>query len=142
MKPASAIARMTTLRRSRQRLGLLNGDSAEGDWMTPAIVAASAIVRLLTSLPKKSRAASETPTIANDPRCPSGTAFRYISRISSFVALRDMTSDTHISRIFLRVDRSRACCSVQPSNCGRNTFRTSCCVIVLVAEMRLSPIML
>ena len=43
MKPASAIARMTTLRRSRQRLGLLNGESAEGDWMTPAMVAASAM---------------------------------------------------------------------------------------------------
>jgi len=40
--PAVAIACSTTLRRSRQRAVLLNGDSADGDWMTPAIVAASA----------------------------------------------------------------------------------------------------
>ena len=142
MNPASAIARITTLRRSRQRVGLLKGESADGDWMTPAIVAASAIDRLLTSLPKNRRAASDTPTMANEPRWPSGTAFRYISRISSLVARRDITSDTHISSSLRRVERSRACCSVHPSNCGRNTLRTNCCVIVLVAEMRLSPIML
>jgi len=39
----------TTLRRSRQRCGLLKGESADGCWMTPAIVAASASVTLLTS---------------------------------------------------------------------------------------------
>ena len=39
-------------------------------WMTPAISAASASVRLLTSLPKKMRAASATPCSANEPRLP------------------------------------------------------------------------
>ena len=35
-----------------------NGESAGGEWMTPAMVAPSASVRLLTSLPKNRRAAS------------------------------------------------------------------------------------
>ena len=38
--------------------GLRNGESRDGDWMRPAIVAASASVTLRTSLPKKMRAAS------------------------------------------------------------------------------------
>jgi hypothetical protein len=42
-------------------------------------VAASLNVRLLTSLPKNSRAASATPCTANDPRCPRYTSLRYIS---------------------------------------------------------------
>ena len=56
MKPASAIARRTTLRRSFARSGLLNGESRDGDWMTPAIVAASLSDRLVTSFEKNSRA--------------------------------------------------------------------------------------
>ena len=39
-----------------------------------------------TSLPKNSRAASATPWIANEPRWPSETSFRYSSRIWSFVS--------------------------------------------------------
>ena len=37
------------MRRSLARAGLLKGDSADGDWMTPAMVAASASETLLTS---------------------------------------------------------------------------------------------
>ena len=61
MKPVSAIARSTTLRRSFARSGLLNGERRDGDWMTPAMVAASASETLLMSLAKNSRAASATP---------------------------------------------------------------------------------
>ena len=43
------------------RSGLRNGDSRDGDWIRPAIVAASARVMLLRSLPKKIRSASATP---------------------------------------------------------------------------------
>ena len=57
--------------------------------MMPAIVAASPSVRLVTSLPKYSRAASGTPWIANDPRLPRYTSFRYSSSTSSLVALID-----------------------------------------------------
>ena len=120
---------MTTLRRSRQRAGLLNGDSADGDWMTPAIVAASATDRLLTSLPKNSRDASATPKIANDPRWPSGTSFRYISRMSSFEARRVSTIARNCSSSFRFSDRSRAVCSDMPSKVGRKTFLTSCWVM-------------
>jgi hypothetical protein len=60
-KLVSAIARRTTFRRSRARSGLLNGDNREGDWMTPAIVAASAGEMLLMSLAKNRRAACATP---------------------------------------------------------------------------------
>ena len=70
MNPPFAIACSTTLRRSRARAAELNGDSVFGDWMIPAIVAASPSERLLTSFPKYSRAASGTPCIANDPRLP------------------------------------------------------------------------
>jgi hypothetical protein len=63
-----------------QRAGLLNGDSADGDWKTPAIVAASASETLLTSFPKNSREASATPTMPNDragrASCRSGTSRR------------------------------------------------------------------
>ena len=122
----------TTLRRSLQRAGLLNGDSADGDWKTPAIVAASASETLLTSLPKNSREASATPTIPNDPRWPSVMSFRYISRISSFEARAVMMSDTHISSSLRRHDFSRAAWSVISGNIlGRNTLRATCCVIVL-----------
>ena len=76
MNPASTIARRTTLRRSFARSGLLNGDSRGGDWMTPAIVAASLSVTFWTSFPKNIRAASGTPWIANDPRWPTQTSFR------------------------------------------------------------------
>ena len=38
--------------------------------------------------------------------------------------------------VIRRTLRSRALSSVQPANCGRNTFLTSCCVIVLVAAIR------
>ncbi len=38
--------------------GLLNGERRGGDWIVPAIVAASVSDRLETSLPKNSRAAS------------------------------------------------------------------------------------
>ena len=131
MTEARTIERITTLRRSRQRFGLLKGDSAEGDWMTPAIVAASAIDRLLTSLPKKRRAASATPNTANDPRCPSGMSFKYISRISDFDARVVRMTEIQISSSFRFGERSRAVCSVIPSNFGRKTLRTSCCVMVL-----------
>ena len=85
----------------------------------------------LTSLPKKSRAASGIPLMANDPRCPSGMSFRYSSRISSFDARCVRTIDTQISRSFRLGERARASCSDIPPNFGRNTLRTSCCVIVL-----------
>src|SRR5207244_5708985 len=84
---------------------------------------------------KKSRAASGTPEIANDPRCPSGTSFKYISRISSFDARRVRTTATHISRILRLGDFRRAVWSVHPANLGRNTLRTSCCVIVLPPDV-------
>ena len=120
------------MRRSLQRAGLLNGDKADGDWKTPAIVAASASVRLLTSLPKNSRAASGTPTIPNEPRWPSVMSFRYISRIASFGARVVMMNDTQISSALRRHDFCRASCSVIPGNIfGRNTLRATCCVIVL-----------
>ena len=54
--PSSAIACSTTFRRSRERSADANGDQVYGDWITPAMVAASARLMLLTSLPKKSRA--------------------------------------------------------------------------------------
>ena len=134
------MAWMTTLRRSRQRAGLLNGDSADGDWMTPAIVAASATDRLLTSLPKNSRAASATPKIANDPRWPSGTSLRYISRISSFDARRVSTMARNCSSSFRFSDRSRAVCSDIPSKVGTNTFLTSCWVMVLAPPRSRRPL--
>ena len=99
--------------------------------MMPAIVAASASVTLLMSFPKKSRAASATPAMENDPRWPSGMSFRYISRISSFEARLVRMSDTHTSRIFRLIDLARADCRLMPSNFGRKTLRTSCCVMVL-----------
>ena len=121
MKPSSAIARSTTLRRSRQCSAEVNGDQADGDWMTPAIVAASASVRLLTSLAKNRRAASATPWMANEPRCPRYTSFRYISRISSFEVLRSRMIAMYCSASFRRSDFSGV----------RKKFLTSCWVIVL-----------
>ena len=50
--PVSAITLSTTLRRWAQRSGERNGDSACGDWIMPASVAASASDRFSTSLPK------------------------------------------------------------------------------------------
>ena len=76
MNLACAISCSTTLRRSRARAGEVNGERSCGEWMTPAIVAASARLTLLTSLPKNSRAASATPWMANDPRWPRYTSFR------------------------------------------------------------------
>ncbi len=76
MKPVSAIARITTLRRSLARSGLLNGDRRDGDWMTPAMVAASATETLEMSFAKNSRAASATPWMAKEPRWPRETSFR------------------------------------------------------------------
>ena len=76
MNPLSAIAWRTTLRRSRDRSGLLKGESRGGDWIVPAMVAASVSDRLEMSLPKNSRAASATPWTANEPRWPSHTSFR------------------------------------------------------------------
>jgi hypothetical protein len=101
------------------------------------MVAASASETLLTSFPKNSRDASLTPMMANDPRWPSGTSFRYISRISSFDALIVRMSETKISSTLRRPERSRADSSVMPSNFGRKTLRTSCCVMVLAPAMRL-----
>ena len=83
------------------------------------------------SLPKNRRAASGTPVMANDPRCPSGMSFKYISRIASFDARRVRTSETQISSTLRFNVRARASCSVIPSNFGRNTLRTSCWVMVL-----------
>ena len=118
-----------------QRTGLLKGDSADGDWYTPAIVAASASVTLLTSLPKKSRDASGTPTMPNDPRWPSVMSFRYISRMSFLVARVVMISDTHASRSFRRHAFSRASCSVMPGKIfARKMLRATCCVMVLAPE--------
>ena len=126
------MAPSTTLRRSLHRSGLLNGDSADGDWNTPAIVAASASETLLTSLPKNSRDASATPTMPNDPRWPSVMSFKYISKISSFDARAVMMIETHISSSLRRSDFSRAACSVISGNIfGRNTFRATCWVMVL-----------
>ncbi len=132
MYSASAIACSTTLRRSFARTGLLKGERADGDWMTPAMVAASASETLLTSLPKNSREASATPKTANDPRWPSGISFKYISRISSFEARCVSTSATQISSALRFGERARASWSVMfiPSNFGRNTLRTNCWVIV------------
>ena len=70
MKPSACIALSTTFRRSTARLGLPNGDRDAGLWMVPAISAASATLMLATSLPKKMRAASATPWMANEPRWP------------------------------------------------------------------------
>jgi hypothetical protein len=100
MNPAEAIAPSTTLRRSFARSGWLKGESREGDWMTPAIVAASASERLLTSLAKNSRAAPGTPWMANEPRWPSETSFRYSSRIWSFESRRSSTIAMNHSVIF------------------------------------------
>ena len=46
-------------------------------------------------------------------------------------------SDTNISSTLRRGERSRAVSSVIPSNFGRNTLRTSCCVIVLPPAIRI-----
>ena len=70
MNSSSAIARSTMLRRSIARFGLANGERLAGLWITPAITAASLMLRFVTSFPKNSRDASATPWIANDPRCP------------------------------------------------------------------------
>ena len=99
------MARSTTFRRSRARSGEWNGDHTAGDWMIPAIVAASASDRLLTSLAKNRRDASATPCTANEPRCPRYTSFRYSSRISSFDALRSRMSDMNCSSSLRRHDR-------------------------------------
>jgi hypothetical protein len=56
MNPVSAITRSTVLRRERARSAYLNGESMAGEWMMPAMVADSTSERLLTSLPKISRA--------------------------------------------------------------------------------------
>ena len=50
MKPASAIARSTTSRRSLARPASANGEWLPGDWITPAMSAPSPSVRLLRSL--------------------------------------------------------------------------------------------
>src|ERR687898_835472 len=50
------------------------------------------------------RDASATPWIANDPRWPRYTSFRYISRISSFDARRSSASAIMISRTFRQRD--------------------------------------
>ena len=121
---------------SRQRTGLLNGDNADGDWKTPAMVAASASETLLTSLPKKRRAASATPTMPNDPRWPRVMSLRYISRIASFDARVVRISDTQTSSSLRRTDFSRASLNVIPGNIfGRKTLRATCCVIVLAPAM-------
>ena len=76
----------------------------------------------------------------NDPRWPSVMSFRYISRISSFDARVVMISDTHASSTFRRNDFSRASRSVIPGNIfGMNTFRATCCVIVLAAGHVVAP---
>ena len=97
--------------------------------MTPAIVAASASETFAMSLPKNSRAASGTPMIPNDPRCPRLMSFRYSSSTWSFDSRRSSAIDM-IHSWNLRVgERSGV----------RKVFLISCCVSVLAPRMRERP---
>ena len=63
-------------------------------------------------------------------------SFRYISRISSFEARVFEDERQELARAACAAhERARALFSVQPSNCGSKTLRTSCWVMVLVAAI-------
>ena len=76
---------------------------------------------LAMSLAKNSREASATPWIANEPRWPSDTSFRYSWRIWSLLSRVSSTTDMNHSVIF----RFGVFSGV------RKVFLTSCWVMVL-----------
>ena len=117
----------------RQRSGLLNGESADGDWMTPAIVAASASETLLTSLPKNSRAASGDADDARTSRAGRAARRSDTSRGSrpSRRAASRTTRDPDLEQPCAAAIARAPSAASMPSNFGRNTLRTSCWVIVL-----------
>ncbi len=133
MNPSSAMSARTTLRRSRARSGLRNGERRDGDWMMPGDRRRLGERDVAHVLPKKTREASETPWISNGPRWPSTTSLRYSSRIWFFVNRDSSTSAMNCSWSLRRSVFSGV----------RNVFLTICCVIVLPpTRYGLSPRML